>query len=74
MVTPYKATYAMNNEMANITLTPYQAGTVNHATMSQLVKITDTIFVWHVQQAPSTIQMRHIKNYTFGQKDAMQDT
>ena len=31
---------------------------VNHATMNKLVKITDTMFVWYMQWAPSTIQMK----------------
>ena len=39
----------MKNEMAKITVDLYKAGTVNHAMMNKLVKITDTIFAWHVQ-------------------------
>ena len=33
--------------MAKITVTPYMAGTVNHATKNETVKITDTIYLAH---------------------------
>ena len=71
MVYPYQAgtvNYAMNNETAKNTVDPYQAGTVNHTTMNETAKITDTIFIWHVC---CIYRRRQIKNYTFGQKDAM---
>ena len=61
MVTPYKAgtiNYAMNNESAKIIVVLYQAGMVNHAMMDKTAKITDLISVWHMQWAPSTIQMK----------------
>ena len=34
---------------------PYKAGMINHATMNKTAKITDAIFVWHAEWAPSTI-------------------
>ena len=40
---------------------------VNHATMNGTVKITETIFIWHVY---CIYRQRQIKKYTFGQKDA----
>ena len=46
----------------------YKAGTVNHAMMNETAKITDTMFSWHVH---CIYRRRQIKNYTFGQKDAM---
>ena len=53
---------------ASFTDVPYQAGMVNHATINEMVKITDTIFIWHV----CCIQRRRqIKNYTFDPKGAM---
>ena len=33
--------HAMENEMVEITVAPYQAGTVNHATIDETVKITE---------------------------------
>ena len=36
----------------------YKAGIVNHAMMNKTAKSTDTIFVWDVQWAPSTKQMK----------------
>ena len=33
--------HAMKNEMVEITVAPYLAGTVNHATMDEMVKNTD---------------------------------
>ena len=33
--------------MAKITVTPYMAGTVNHATNNETAKITDTIYLEH---------------------------
>ena len=50
--------HAMNNEMANIIVTPYLAGTVNHATTDTAAKIIDNIFLWHVQWTQSTIKMK----------------
>ena len=44
----------------------YKAGTVNHATMNEMAKITETIFIWHVR---CIYRWRQIKNYAFGQKD-----
>ena len=35
--------------MAKITVAPNKGGTVNHATMNEMVKTTDTIFIWHVR-------------------------
>ena len=49
---------ATKNEFAKITVHLYKADTVKHATMNKLVKITDTIFAWHVQCTLSTIQMK----------------
>ena len=60
--------HATKNEMAKITVGPYKAGTVNHATVNETAKITDTMFIWHVR---CIYRQRQIKNYTFGQKDAM---
>ena len=74
MVALYKAgtvNHAMNNETAKSMFAPYQAGMVNHAMMNKKVKITDTIFVWHMYWAPSTIPM---KNCMFGWTDSLQDT
>ena len=42
------ANHATNNETAKNMVGPYQTGMVNHATMNETVKITDTIFIWHV--------------------------
>ena len=50
--------HAMNNETAKITVVLYLAGTVNRVTMNKTAKITDAVFVWHVQWAPSTIQTK----------------
>ena len=36
--------------MAKITVVPYKAGTVKHATINKIAKITDTVFVGHVHQ------------------------
>ena len=36
--------------LASFTDIPYKAGTVNHATMNKMVKITDTIFVGHMSR------------------------
>ena len=45
----------MNNEMAKITVALYYADIMNYAMMNKMVKMTDTISVWHVQWTPSTI-------------------
>ena len=44
--------------MATIMVAPYKAGMVIHAKMNKIKKITDTIFVGHMQWAPSKIQMK----------------
>ena len=44
--------------MANVTVAPYKAGKVNHVTINKTTKIIATIFVGHVQWAPSTIQTK----------------
>ena len=44
--------------IANVTAAPYKAGTVNRTTMNKTAKITVTVFVGHVQWAPSTAQMK----------------
>ena len=70
-VAPYKAgkvNHATNNETAKNTVDPYQAGIVNHTTINETVKITDTILIWHMH---CIYRQRLIKNYVFGQKDAM---
>ena len=77
MVVVYKAStvnYAMINETAKGTVAPYQAGTVNHAKVNKTVKITDTTFVYYVQQAYQQYKQRQIKNYMFGQKYTMWNT
>ena len=50
--------HATNNKTAKIMVSPYKVGTVNHSTENKMAKITGTIFVGHVQWAPSTIQMK----------------
>ena len=57
--------------MAKNTVAPCKAGMVDHAMMNEMVKITDTIFIWHVH---CIYRGRQIKNYTLGQKDAIKDT
>ena len=57
--------HATKNEITKNTVNPYLAGTVNHATMNETMKITDTIFIWHVH---CIYKRKQIKNYTFGQK------
>ena len=48
----------MTKIMVKSTVAPYKAGMVNHATKNKMAKIIDTIFVGHVQWAPSTIQRK----------------
>ena len=54
--------------MAKITVAPDKAGTVNYATINEMAKITDTIFIWCMH---FIFRRGQIKNYTFGHKDAM---
>ena len=35
---------------------PYFAGMVNHRMMDEMARVTDTIYVWHMQCTLSTIQ------------------
>ena len=50
--------FTMQKYLASCTDIPYQAGTVNHATMNKTEKITDTMFVWHMQWRPLAIHMK----------------
>ena len=57
----------MKNETAKITVTPYKAGTVNHATINETPKITDAV---HLACTLDTINNtdRQIMNYTSAAK------
>ena len=35
----------MNDETAKVTVSPYKASMVNHATINNMVKITEAIFI-----------------------------
>ena len=52
--------HATNNEMAKIAVSPYKVGIINHSTKNEMVKIIGTIFIGHVQWAPSTIQTKTV--------------
>ena len=52
--------------MEKVTVTPYEDGTVNHATMDKMSKITETVFAGHVHQLSISNTDEQIKNYTFG--------
>ena len=40
---------------------------MNHATMNKTAKITDTVFVWHMQWTPLTIEIIRLTRMTPGQ-------